>query len=45
MATKVSSREVDMGRTYSMHVKTSNARKIVVEDIQGKRLFKKLRHK
>jgi hypothetical protein len=42
---KVSTREVEMSRTYSMHVKTSNAYKIVVENIQGKRLFMKLRHK
>jgi hypothetical protein len=34
-----------MTRTYSMHVKTSNAYKILVENLQGKRLFKELRQK
>jgi uncharacterized C2H2 Zn-finger protein len=44
MASKVSTREAEIGRTYSMHVNISNAYKILVENIQGKR-FKKLRHK
>jgi hypothetical protein len=35
MASKVTTREAEMGRTYSMHVKTSNAYKIVVENIQA----------
>jgi hypothetical protein len=45
MASKGSTREAEMGRTYRMHVKTSNAYKILVENDREKKLFKELTHK
>jgi hypothetical protein len=36
MACEVSTRELEMTRTYSMHDKTSNAYTILVENFQGK---------